>query len=124
MAVDPIIWITSITAFANMVKALAEAHRSTTDLNQLRQVAADAKDHGEFSLDESDIAEAQEMVISDRLLQTFVEDIENAERRFDESIEDPRYTPADVDHEEERAKRMICAHLARIRDYNNGELPV
>ena len=123
MSVDPIIWITGVTALANMVSAVADALRSNVELDSVRQAANDSLKKGRFSIGESDIKSMEEMVISEELLQAFIEDIENAQRRFTKAINDPRYSPAEIDREEQRAQLTICEHLRRVKTYNYGRLP-
>lgn len=63
------------------------------------------------------------MVIDQELLGKLFADIVAAKSRFAAVFTDPRYTPADIDREEERARLCVCAHLKRIREFNAGILP-
>ena len=113
-------WITTVTAVANMLKAWMDARKSGLDFDQAKSKALSAQTAGDFSDDSPDLGQ---MTISDSLLEAYIEDISNAEKRMVASINDPRFTPAEKEKEETVAQKSICVHLGKIKQYNAGSLP-
>lgn len=123
---DPVTWISGITALASMVKAWSEARKAGLDLEAARERVRSIRGkglQGSYELGTSESNLAKRLIIKESLLKTLVKDIEGAGQRFEKSINDPRYTPADIDREHKVARLSICTHLNRIRDFNAGQLP-
>jgi len=64
-----------------------------------------------------------DMVIGKGLLDSARENVVRQEHRFQGSIIDIRYTPAQKDQEARIARAEICSTLQLIKDHNNGVLP-
>lgn len=126
---EPTAWIGAVTSLAGLVKSWLEARKSGVDLEKARTELSKAKSGtslGTLSVPLVPSAEREEvrgMVISDSLLRSLIQDIEKAQARFVACFDDPRYSPADIDKEQEIAKRSVCAHLRRIQEFNAGTLP-
>ncbi len=124
---DPATWIAAVTALGGLVKAWIDAKKSGVDLEKAKleignKVSLQAQQEP-IEPQEFDPARRSRIVIDQELLARLVEDILAAKRRFAATFNDPRYTPADVDREEDRARLCVCAHLKRIREFNAGTLP-
>lgn len=111
-----ITWISGITAAAKLVEAWNKARKSG---DEFKKVLEETNSKQESSVAEEKI----DLVISDDLLQAFVKDINSASKRFSDCINDPRYTPAQIDQEQDIAKKSICTHLGKITELNQGILP-
>jgi len=142
MEVDPMNmtdWASSITAVAGLTKAWLDVRKSGLDLTKARQEMSKAlpvepvKSQDAARQETSDALPVKpvnsqepirgELVIDEKMLAAFVQEIDGARTRFIGSINDPRYSPADIDREEQRARLVVCAHLKRIREYNAGSFP-
>ena len=116
-------WILGITALANMVKAWQDARRSGCELEKAREQASDVSKEGDYTVGAAEQKVAADLVIDEGLLTALVEDINTAGDRFRNCINDKRYTPAQIDQEEETARAKICTHLGKVREFNDGKLP-
>jgi len=110
---DVLDWIKGVTAVAQMVKAIIDARKSGGDLNSsIDQIQ-----------EENETLDTHNLVIGDDLLKAFVKDISKSNQRLVNALNDPRYTPAQLDQEEEIAKKSICVHISKIEQFNGGVLP-
>ena len=62
-------------------------------------------------------------VIDVNILNAIYDKVDNAKLRFVKALNDPRYTPADLDKEETIAGREICEALEMIKRHNRNQLP-
>jgi hypothetical protein len=119
-------WIGSVTALAGMAKAWIELRRAGTDLAKSREAmntrTAPAGSDRNTSQSNGD-GLAVKVVIDAKLLAALLADVRAAADRFSAAINDPRYTPADIDREEQRAELTVRTHINRIREFNAGQLP-
>ena len=120
---DVTTWVAGITSLAGMAKAWVDLKKSGTDLAKVRLEITKLEAQPQRAPDQSEIEGLRKTVIDQELLSTLVEDILSAKRRFYGCINDDRYTPADVDKEEARARRCVCTHLTKVRQFNAGALP-
>jgi hypothetical protein len=116
-------WIGGITALANMVKAWMDARKAGLDLTQAKQKVQEQAKPAAKKTRPKKAQAAVNLVIQPTLLEELVRDINSAAERFSSVFNDPRYTPADIDREQERAKLTVCTHIKRIREFNDGVLP-
>lgn len=63
------------------------------------------------------------MVIDTGILKKLRDIINRAKKRLMDAIEDPTNTDQDIDAEMEKANRVICKTLERIKSLNRGKLP-
>lgn len=121
---DILSWIQSVTALANMLKAWLEARKAGLDLTKARASATQAATQGvEFTVGPTEKQFALDLIIDPTLLAAYEKDIRQAQDRFVGAINDLRYTPAQLDQEQEIARATICTHLRRLKEFNNGQLP-
>jgi hypothetical protein len=120
--VDVAIWFGAVTALAQMVKAYHEARVAGLKREEAVQQSQEARRLDKLTATQS--LNSMQLVISPSLLDVFIQDIKAAEDRFTNVINDPQYTPAQVDQEEARARLTICTHLERITQFNGGQLPL
>ena len=120
---DVLAWIGGVTSLANMIKAWLEARKAGLDVDEARARVVDAVNAGEYEVGGTEEELASGLVIDESLLEAFIEDIGKAQERFSAAINDIRYTPAQLDQEQERARVSICTHLQKIREFNDDALP-
>ena len=123
---DPSAWIATVTALGGLVKAWIDARKSGIDLQVAKlEIAKQARVSEQASPTSSKAAILVEgsLVIDEELLSQLVADIVAANKRFASVLNDPRYTPADIDREQESARLSACSHIERIRNFNAGVLP-
>ncbi len=120
-------WFESVAALGALVQAWKDAQESGIDLQKAKldiaNSVASRPQQPAAARSTTEAARSTGMVIDQELLGKLVADINAAKSRFAAVFTDPRYTPADIDREEERARLSVCAHLKRIRDFNAGALP-
>ena len=111
---DFLVWINSVTATIKLIEAWKKTRQSGIELEEALS-----------EVDEEIISPevVSDIVISQGLLEAFIQDINEAEKRFTTCINDPRYTPAQIDQEQEIATKKICIHLGKISNFNGGILP-
>ena len=63
------------------------------------------------------------MVIDTDLLKKFRDIMNKAKKRLMDALDDPTNTNQDIDAEMERANKVICKALERIKSFNRGKLP-
>jgi hypothetical protein len=124
MVEQVVAWVGALTGLATAVQTWRDAIGSGHSPAIAREKAAEA---GETAATEPPVREAavralEGQVIDGTLLQTLVDDIKRAQDRFINSLRDPRFNPAQIDQEEAIARASICAHLKRIKGFNNGQL--
>jgi hypothetical protein len=116
---DVATWIGSVTALSEMIKVWLETKKTSIELDKARlEIAKIVEAPKENNSDQNLIT-----IIDPELLSELIRDIQAAMDRFAKSFNDPRYTPADIDREEERARLVVCNHLNRIRKFNGDVLP-
>ncbi len=116
-------WIAGTTALASMVKAWKDARVEGLDLIEAKLRVhhgarpAAGKPHAVKERATANLA------IHPTLLAALVGEMNSAVVRFSAVFNDPRYTPADIDREQERAKDTVCTHIRKIMECNGGVLP-
>jgi hypothetical protein len=124
---DPSTWISAVTALGGLVKAWIDARKSGIDLEKAKVAIAERSQQSESLAPKiskgAKPAAGSSLVIDQELLGQLIVDINACKKRFAAAFNDPRYTPADIDREEERARLSVCTHIARIRQFNAGKLP-
>ena len=124
---DPSTWIATVTALGGLVKAWIDARKSGIDLQKAKLEIAKQTNQSEpvtpTTPKKAEVAPGSSLVIDQELLGQLVIDITASKKRFAAAFNDPRYTPADIDREEERARLSVCSHIKRIRQFNAGALP-
>lgn len=122
--IDVSTWVAGVTSLAGVAKAWIDLKTSATDLQtaklDLAKLTSAPAKAGATSAASTAI---ERMIIDEEILRAFVDDILSAKRRFVGCINDERYTPADIDREQERARRCVCTHLTKIKEFNAGSLP-
>ena len=117
---DIVPWISAITALAGMVKAYAEA--VTAGLK--REEAVRQAERARLAESSRRAKYPEDLIISEHVLQAYVQDIAAAEERFVEAIKDTGRTEAQISDAQQQAIEAICRHLSEIRRLNGGILPV
>jgi hypothetical protein len=119
-------WIGSVTALAGMAKSWLEVRKATVDLAKARETLESRVEPAPTSTSVTGRPpdeQAIEVVIDPNMLDAFLLDVRNAANRFTNAINDPRYSPADIEREQERAQLTVRTHIARIKEFNAGILP-
>ena len=119
-------WIGSVTALAGMSKAWLEVRKAGVELTKAREIVVKrvtTEASAASRTVDSSTPQPVVVVIGAQLLESLVSDVRAAAERFAKAINDPRYTPADLDREQERAELTVRAHIKRIKEFNAGALP-
>ena len=64
-----------------------------------------------------------DILIREELLQAYVVDIQDAEKRFVDSIDNPPGSSDQQDEVERVARKSIRTHLLRVLEHNGGSFP-
>jgi len=120
---DPTQWLAALTSLGAMATAWLEARTAHLEFETAKKEVIVAGASAAAGAPSEEREFASELVISQDLLSALIADVEKAQTRFASVFVDVRYTPAQVDQEEQIARATICRHLQRIRDFNAGKLP-
>jgi hypothetical protein len=101
-----------------MIKAALEARKAGREL----QIPPETESEEDL-LTPEEKRTAEELVIDPELLQSFMQDIKAAQKRYISVVKDKSLTSDQKDAELKRATSTICTHLKQIREFNDGLLP-
>ncbi len=110
-----------VTKFLEVRKASVELETELTE--QDRREVLNAKEHIEEISEEEVKKIGEGLIISRGILKRAVNGIEQAEKRFEDAINDIRYTPAQIDQETKIVQATICSYLQLVKDHNGDNLP-